>query len=38
VADAALVAALSGETGEVWIVQPGREPVRYEFRGVPGPR
>jgi NAD(P)-dependent dehydrogenase (short-subunit alcohol dehydrogenase family) len=38
VADAALVAARSGETGEVWIVQPGREPVRYEFRGVPGPR
>jgi NAD(P)-dependent dehydrogenase (short-subunit alcohol dehydrogenase family) len=38
VADAALVAARSGETGEVWVVQPGREPLRYEFRGVPGPR
>lgn len=25
-------------TGEAWIVQPGREPLRYEFRGVPGPR
>ena len=38
VAEAVLVAARSGETGEVWVVQPGREPVRYEFRGVPGPR
>ena len=25
-------------TGEAWIVQPGREPLHYEFRGVPGPR
>ena len=25
-------------TGEAWIVQPGREPLRYEFKGVPGPR
>jgi NAD(P)-dependent dehydrogenase (short-subunit alcohol dehydrogenase family) len=24
-------------TGEAWVVQDGREPVRYEFRGVPGP-
>ena len=24
-------------TGEAWVVQPGREPLRYEFRGVPGP-
>jgi NAD(P)-dependent dehydrogenase (short-subunit alcohol dehydrogenase family) len=38
VAEAVLVAARSGETGEVWVVQPGREPLRYEFRGVPGPR
>ena len=38
VAEAVLVAARSGETGEAWVVQPGREPMRYEFRGVPGPR
>ena len=38
VAAAALAAARSGDTGEAWVVQPGREPVAYEFRGVPGPR
>ena len=32
-------AAYSSEgTGEAWIVQPGREPLNYEFKGVPGPR
>ena len=38
VAEAVLFAARSGEVGQAWVVQPGREPVRYEFRGVPGPR
>jgi len=38
VAVAALTAARSGETGQAWVVQPGREPLAYEFRGVPGPR
>jgi NAD(P)-dependent dehydrogenase (short-subunit alcohol dehydrogenase family) len=38
VAEAVLAAARSGETGQAWVVQPGREPLRYEFRGVPGPR
>ena len=38
VAEAALLAARSGETGQAWVVQPGREPLVYEFRGVPGPR
>ena len=38
VADAVLLAARSGESGQAWVVQAGREPVRYEFRGVPGPR
>jgi NAD(P)-dependent dehydrogenase (short-subunit alcohol dehydrogenase family) len=38
VADAVLVAARSGETGQAWVVQPGREALVYEFRGVPGPR
>lgn len=26
------------ETGRLWVVQPGREPVPYRFSGVPGPR
>jgi len=38
VAQAALAVARSGETGQAWVVQPGREPIVYEFRGVPGPR
>ena len=38
VAEAILHVARSPETGQVWVVQPGREPIRYEFRGVPGPR
>jgi NAD(P)-dependent dehydrogenase (short-subunit alcohol dehydrogenase family) len=28
----------SGETGQAWVCQPGREPEMYRFRGVPGPR
>lgn len=38
VAEAVLLAARSEESGQAWVVQPGREPIRYEFRGVPGPR
>jgi NAD(P)-dependent dehydrogenase (short-subunit alcohol dehydrogenase family) len=38
VAEAALATARSGETGQAWVVQPGRELLIYEFRGVPGPR
>ena len=38
VAEAALAAARSGETGQGWVVQPGREPLVYGFHGVPGPR
>jgi NAD(P)-dependent dehydrogenase (short-subunit alcohol dehydrogenase family) len=38
VADAVLLAAHSEGTGEAWIVQPGREPEPYRFRGIPGPR
>jgi len=38
VSEAALAAARSDETGQVWVVQPGRDPLVYEFRGVPGPR
>jgi NAD(P)-dependent dehydrogenase (short-subunit alcohol dehydrogenase family) len=38
VAQAVLVAARSSETGQVWVVQPGREPLRFRFPNVPGPR
>jgi NAD(P)-dependent dehydrogenase (short-subunit alcohol dehydrogenase family) len=38
VAGAVTAALASGETGRAWVVQPGRDPEPYEFRGVPGPR
>ncbi len=38
VAKAVLVAARDSETGQVWVVQPGREPLRFRFPNVPGPR
>ena len=38
VAEAVLCAARSEGTGEAWVVQPGREPEPYRFRGIPGPR
>jgi NAD(P)-dependent dehydrogenase (short-subunit alcohol dehydrogenase family) len=38
VAEAVLQAARSEGTGEAWIVQPGRDPEPYRFRGIPGPR
>jgi NAD(P)-dependent dehydrogenase (short-subunit alcohol dehydrogenase family) len=38
VAQAVLTAARSEETGRVWIVQPGREPMQFRFPSVPGPR
>jgi NAD(P)-dependent dehydrogenase (short-subunit alcohol dehydrogenase family) len=38
VAQAALAAARSNETGQVWVVQPGREPLQFRFPNVPGPR
>jgi NAD(P)-dependent dehydrogenase (short-subunit alcohol dehydrogenase family) len=38
VAAAAMTAMASDSSGEVWVVQPGREPLPYKFRGVPGPR
>jgi NAD(P)-dependent dehydrogenase (short-subunit alcohol dehydrogenase family) len=38
IADGVWAAYESGGTGEAWVVQPGREPLRYEFKGVPGPR
>ncbi|HSL65005.1 MAG TPA: SDR family NAD(P)-dependent oxidoreductase [Gaiellaceae bacterium] len=38
VADAVLLAATDELTGQAWVVQPGREPLRFRFPGVPGPR
>jgi NAD(P)-dependent dehydrogenase (short-subunit alcohol dehydrogenase family) len=38
VARAILTAARSDETGQVWVVQPGREPLPFLFPNVPGPR
>jgi NAD(P)-dependent dehydrogenase (short-subunit alcohol dehydrogenase family) len=38
VADAALGLAVGGKSGQCLVCQPGREPVPYAFRGVPGPR
>ena len=36
VAEGVWAAYESEGTGEAWIVQPGREPLPYEFKGVPG--
>ena len=38
VADGVWAAYKSEGTGEAWVVQPGREPINYAFKGVPGPR
>ena len=38
VAEAVWTAYQSEGTGEAWVVQPGRAPLLYEFKGVPGPR
>jgi NAD(P)-dependent dehydrogenase (short-subunit alcohol dehydrogenase family) len=38
VAEGVWAAYQSDGTGEAWVVQPGRDPLLYEFRGVPGPR
>ena len=38
IADAVVHAITSGETGRCWVCQPGREPIAYDFRDVPGPR
>jgi NAD(P)-dependent dehydrogenase (short-subunit alcohol dehydrogenase family) len=38
VADAVWRAATSGESGQAWFVQPGREPGQFRFPSLPGPR
>lgn len=37
IAAAVLGCLTSTETGQAWVVQAGREPLPYKFRGVPGP-
>ena len=34
---AVLQAFDSPDTGQAWLLQAGREPVQYRFRGIPGP-
>lgn len=38
IAEAVLHIITAGGTGQCWVCQPGRDPVPYEFRQVPGPR
>jgi NAD(P)-dependent dehydrogenase (short-subunit alcohol dehydrogenase family) len=38
VARAVLLAACDDEVGQAWVIQPGREPLKFRFPGVPGPR
>ena len=38
IADAVVVAVTSGDTGQCYVCQPGREHTPYQFRDVPGPR
>jgi len=38
IADAVVHAVTSGETGQCYVCQPGREHTPYRFRDVPGPR
>ena len=38
VAAAVLHAAEDDEVGQAWIVQPGREPMKFRFPNLPGPR
>jgi NAD(P)-dependent dehydrogenase (short-subunit alcohol dehydrogenase family) len=38
IAEACMRAITSGDSGRAWCIQPGRDPIAYEFKGVPGPR
>lgn len=38
IAAAVLLAARSEETGQAWVCQPGRDPLKFKFPNVPGPR
>ena len=38
VADAVLLAARDEDVGQAWVVKPGRDPLKFRYPGVPGPR
>ena len=38
IAAAIIAAGRSEETGQAWVCQPGREPLKFKFPNVPGPR
>ena len=38
IAAAILAAGRSEETGQAWVCQPGRDPLKFKFPNVPGPR
>jgi len=38
VAEAVLLAARDEQSGQAWVCQPGREPMRFRFPNLPGPR
>lgn len=38
IAEAVVRAVTGGGTGDAFVCQPDRDPERYDFRGVPGPR
>ena len=38
IAEGVFRAITEGRSGEAWVCQPGREPVVFGFRNVPGPR
>jgi NAD(P)-dependent dehydrogenase (short-subunit alcohol dehydrogenase family) len=38
VAEAVLLAARDEQSGQAWVCQPGREPLRFRFPNLPGPR
>jgi NAD(P)-dependent dehydrogenase (short-subunit alcohol dehydrogenase family) len=38
IAAAVVHAVTSGDTGQAYVCQPGRDPERFEFKQVPGPR
>lgn len=38
VAETVLLAARDEQSGQAWVCQPGREPLRFRFPNLPGPR
>jgi NAD(P)-dependent dehydrogenase (short-subunit alcohol dehydrogenase family) len=38
IANACVMAITDGGSGNAWVIQPGRDPLLFGFRGIPGPR